>query len=98
WLAQSFAHQFPGLAHAPFHRYVDRSLLVLALAGLWPLLKQLGATSPREIGLIKPTGQWTKLAGGFLLGFASLAVVAGIALASGARTLQEGAPGAQLVG
>src|SRR5204863_9014406 len=40
----------------------------------------------------------TRLAGGFLLGFASLAVVAGIALASGARALQEGAPGAQFAG
>ncbi len=87
WLVQACAHTFPNLAHAPFHRFVNRSLLVVALAGLWPLLRALGATSWREAGLGKPSGQWRKLLGGCLLGFISLALVAGIALAAGGRAL-----------
>ena len=82
WLAQSFAHTFPRLVGSPFHRYVNRSLLALALAGLWPLLRNLGATSWREIGLVSPAGHWRKLVGGLLLGFISLALVAAITLAT----------------
>ena len=68
-LAQTAAHSFPQIAAAPFHRFVDRSLLILALAGLWPLLRALGATSWRETGLVRLRGQWKKLFGGLLLGF-----------------------------
>ena len=53
WLAQAFAHTFPHIAAAPFHRFVDRSLLIFALAGLWPLLRALGMTSWRELGLVR---------------------------------------------
>ena len=82
WLAQAV---IPSLANSPFHRFVDRSLLGIALIGLWPLLRSLGATSGRDLGLVPPIGQWKKLGGGFLLGFVSLAVVAGIVLAFGVR-------------
>jgi len=92
WLAQSFAHEFPSLARHPFHRYVDRSFLVLALLGIWPLLKSMGATSLKEAGLVWPAGQWGRLGRGFLLGLVSLAVVAGLALASGARQLKPMMP------
>ncbi len=85
WLAQAVAHSFPQIAGAPFHRFVDRSLLLLALGWLWPLMRALGATSWRETGLVSPHGQGKKFSGGLLLGFVSLAVVAGIALGSGNR-------------
>ena len=94
-LAQALTHIFPNLvffatlAQTPFHRFVNRSLLVLALAGLWPLLRGLGAASWRETGLVNPCGQWRKLAGGFLLGFLSLALVAAITLAAGGRALNH---------
>jgi len=87
WLAQHFAHSIPKLANAPFHRFLDRSFLILALAGVWPLLRALGAKSLRETGLVSPYGQSKKLFGGLLLGFVSLAVVAGIILVSGGRAL-----------
>ena len=83
WLAQHYAHSVPKIAGAPFHRFMDRSFLILALAGVWPLLRALGATSPRETGLVPPYGQLRKLLGGLLLGFISLAVVAGFVLAAG---------------
>ena len=98
WLIQSFAGIFPKLANAPFHRYVNRSLIILALAGLWPLLRALGARTAADLGLVRPTGQGKRLMAGFALGFGSLAVVAGIALLAGARVLPEQIAFGNLVG
>lgn len=89
WLVQSFAGTFPKLANAPFHRYVNRSFLILALAGLWPLLRALGVKSPADVGLVKPAGEWRNALRGLGLGFLSLAIVAGIALVAGARAWPE---------
>jgi uncharacterized protein len=97
WLAQAFAHVFPKIAGQPFNRFVDRSLLLLALAGLWPLLRSLGVTSWREIGMVPLHGQWNKLLGGLLLGFVSLAVIAAMAFAGGARVLTQTATAHQAV-
>src|SRR5581483_10714672 len=71
WLTQAIA---PGshLAGSPFHRFVNRSLLGLALIGIWPLLRSLGARSWREVGLVNPAGEWRRVASGFALGFGSL--------------------------
>ncbi len=89
WLVQSQAYLFPKLAANPFHRFVHRSLLGMALIGLWPLMRSLGATSWRDIGWVRPKGQWKKLCGGFLLGFASLAVIAISALLLGVREINQ---------
>jgi len=85
WLAHSFSHSFPTLAQVPFHRFVNRSLLGVALIGLWPFLRSLGVKSAGDVGIVRPAGQWRRLAGGFALGFGSLACVALIVLAAGAR-------------
>src|SRR2546426_934187 len=87
WLTQWAAQEFPAfqrMAHNPFHRFVNRSVLGLAVLGMWPFLRSLGIRSWEAVGLVKPTGQWKKLAGGFALGFGSLACVALLALAAGA--------------
>src|ERR1017187_3801251 len=84
-LSQLFSHAFSQAASMPFHRFMDRSFLLFALAGVWPLLRSLGATSSRDIGLVPLYGQWNKLLGGMLLGFFSLAAAAGIALGLGGR-------------
>lgn len=97
WLAQAFAHAFPKIASEPFHRYVDRSVLGLALIGLWPLVKSLGLKSLPEVGLVKPTGQWSKLGAGFLLGFVSLAIVAALAFACHARRISPKLSDGQIV-
>jgi uncharacterized protein len=89
WLyqfAQIAAASFPHIANAPFHRFLNRSLLLLALAGLWPLLRSFKFASLRETGLVSPRGQWKKLGGGLLLGFIMLAFDAGIVIASHGRT------------
>jgi uncharacterized protein len=98
WLVQTGAHTFPKIAATPFHRFVDRSLLLLALAGLWPLLRALGATSAREMGLILLYGQFKKLFNGFALGFLSLAVVAGIAVGFGGRGIGHNFTAHKIVG
>jgi membrane protease YdiL (CAAX protease family) len=77
---------------------VNRSLLILALAGLWTLLCALGATSWRETGLVQVHGQWKKFSGGLLLGFVSLAVVAGIAIGGGDRVFIPGLTAHKIVG
>ena len=53
WLVQAFGDSLAGLADKPFHRYVNRAMLILALAGMWPLLRAFGARSPREFGLVQ---------------------------------------------
>jgi membrane protease YdiL (CAAX protease family) len=101
WLwrvARLFAHLFPQAANAPFHRILDRSFLFFALAGLWPVLRSLGATSWRDIGLIPPYGQWKKLFGGLLIGFFSLAFVAGIAIGFGGRGVVQDLAAHKVVG
>ncbi len=97
WLAQEFAHSFPKIAAEPFNRFVDRSLLILALAGLWPLLRALGITSWHEAGVVGPQGQWKKLFGGLLIGFLSLALVAGMAILGGGRVFVQGVTAHQAV-
>jgi membrane protease YdiL (CAAX protease family) len=89
WLAQHFAHAMPKVASSPLSRYVHRSFIAIALIGLWPLFKNLGATSAADLGLVRPAGQSKKIGAGFLLGFVSLAVVAGLALAVHARQFNE---------
>ncbi len=97
WLAQAFAHSFPKIAAEPFNRFVDRSLLILALVGLWPLLRKLGVTSWREAGLVGPHGQWNKLLGGLMLGFLSLAFIAGLAIVCGSRAFVQTATAHEVV-
>lgn len=77
------------LAAQPFSRYVNRSLLVLALLGMVPLFRQLGARSWRDIGLVRPTGNGKMILGGLALGFGSLALVAGTALLCDGRAWKE---------
>ncbi len=97
WLVQSIAPN-SHLAQAPFHRYEDRALLIMALAGIWPLLRSLGATSTRDVGLVNPRGQWKNLACGFALGFGSLAVVVAVTLAAHARQINSDLTGGKIAG
>jgi hypothetical protein len=97
WLYWLF-HFSPKLAATPFHRFVDRSFLIIALAGVWPLLRALGAKSRRDIGLVAPYGQIEKLFGGLLLGFISLAVVAITAIIFRERIFDQDLTAHKIVG
>lgn len=69
----------------PFHRYVDRALMVAALVGVGLFWRSFRIGSAREIGWARGGG------GGFLLGLAlglgSAALVLGASLALGGRVL-----------
>jgi membrane protease YdiL (CAAX protease family) len=97
WLVQSVAPA-SGLAHNPFHRYVNRALLILALLGIWPLLRSLGAKSWGDVGIINPRSEWSRLWAGFALGFGSLACVAAIVLIAHGRQFNDHLNAAQLSG
>src|SRR6185503_4733344 len=88
---------FHRLADNPFHRFIHRSLLALALIGLWPLLRSLGVSDCRDVGLVKPAGQGRNLSRGFALGFGSLALVAVVVLMAGARELNTGVSAGRLI-
>ena len=79
---------FAKLSSKPFSRFVSRSLMVVALLGLWPYLRSLGIHSWREVGVVKPSGQWGRLGLGFAAGFATIACIGSLALLAGARMIQ----------
>jgi len=88
WLAQWAASHWPalsGVAGKPFHRFLDRSMLGLALLCLWPLVRGGGARSWRDLGFVRQRRPGRQILRGFALGWASLAAVALLALACGAR-------------
>jgi membrane protease YdiL (CAAX protease family) len=95
WLVQSLAPDST-LAHSPFPHFVSRSFLWLALLGSWPLARSLGAKSGKELGLVRPAGEWGRLAAGFALGFGSLACLAIIVLAARGRALNHTLTASQL--
>lgn len=74
------------LANAPFHRYVTRCMMVIALAGLWLVFNASGLTSWRELGLAPPTPNLRLLTAGFGLGFVSLGLVLVVTLAGQGRS------------
>lgn len=88
WSAQMSADLSPWfteLARQPFHRFVNRSLLGLAIPGLWLIAWQNGLTSWRDLGVRPSPRAVRQFAQGALLGFISLATVGLLALAFDAR-------------
>jgi len=83
------AKQLPlleGLAYQPFHRYVNRCFMVIAILGLWPLAKQAGLTLA-DAGWRDDGARWSNLKRGLAAGFVSLAVPATLCVLAGGRTL-----------
>lgn len=87
WMTQSAVEHLPALreiAYQPFHRYVNRCFLILAIIGLWPLAK-FAHLSRHEVGWL-PARDWRKLLlTGLAVGFASLALPALGAVLAGGR-------------
>jgi len=98
WLYALAQHlPFQTISGAPFHRFEDRAFLILALAGIWPLLKAFGAKSPEGLGVTLPYGQLKKFLGGLLLGFFSLALVAAITFGFGERAIVADANASKII-
>ena len=86
WSASHFS-ALDSLATQPFHRYLNRSFLIVALLTLWPFLRIVGMRSWRDLGLGRPAHRWRSLGRGFMIGFVSLACVATVTLAFDGRGL-----------
>jgi membrane protease YdiL (CAAX protease family) len=101
WCIRDLAPYWPPfekLASNPFHRFVGRSLLGLALLGLGPLLRSCRMLHCRDLGL-KPTERsLSNIAFGFLLGFCSLAFVALFAISLGGRSFNPAHSISQILG
>ncbi len=101
WGAQAWASEpgAPGwaaaLAHQPFHRYVHRCLLGLALAGLLPMARILGCRHWRDVGLARDPRAWGNAARGARLGFLMFAALLLYELATHVR---EGRSGLTIAG
>jgi membrane protease YdiL (CAAX protease family) len=74
------------LASKPFYRFVNRSLLLLALVGLPIFLQALRIPSGRALGLRFKKHDWAEALHGLVWGFTTLTVVAALAISSGNRT------------
>jgi uncharacterized protein len=88
WLAQWGAGPWPvlsRLAASPFHRFVDRSLLGLALICLWPLLRSVEMRSWQDLGFARDG--FLRIFAGAVLGWASLAVAVLLAWVCGTSAL-----------
>jgi len=84
WGTQALASHhafFQTFAHQPFHRFISRSVLGTALAGLWPVARYSRIQGWREAGLWRAPQSWRHLLHGAFLGFASLATIAFLAIA-----------------
>ena len=78
WSVQLLAARVPalqGYATYPFHRVFDRSVMLVALAGLWPLLRSIGFRFWSEAGYVRSRGWWRHILAGFVLGIASMMVL-----------------------
>jgi len=89
WLATQWAAgHWPALgplARNPFSSFVLRSILGLALLGLWPLLRDCRMLSRRELGFAGAGRPLRDVAAGFAIGFGSFTAAAALALLAGAR-------------
>jgi membrane protease YdiL (CAAX protease family) len=88
WSAQALApagRVFGFLAQQPFHRFVLRSILGLALLGLWPVARYAGIRTWRDLGFWWGRRSFRQLWLGAFLGFVSLALIAFFALLFGVR-------------
>lgn len=98
--AQFLAENYPGwrrLAEFPFHRYINRSLLLFALVGLPIFVKALGIPSFRALGLVLRRRTGAEWAQGLAWGSVALAFASALVIASGARTLNLDHNGAEIL-
>lgn len=80
------------LVTQPFRRVVDRSVLIVALIGLWTLLRVLGVRHWAELGFACRRDWLRQVALGGVLGFGSFLVAGAVSIAVGTRSLDLNKP------
>jgi uncharacterized protein len=78
WLAT--AHGMTRLGEFGFEKYFDRSVLVAALALLWPAVRSLRVRSWNELGLQPDARRWRHLGAGFFASFIIMLLLGGVLL------------------
>lgn len=71
-----------------FHRFLSRSMMLIALVGLYPLYRSLGIKSLAEAGLAPFKVHWRNVCYGFLFGFVTLSIPVFVSLAWGGVSLK----------
>lgn len=87
----------PHLPTVPFRRVFDRVLLVVALVGLWPLLRAVGIRSWRELGFPCARSWWRHAVIGYAIGVGSFIVAGLLLIALGERSFDANMSAAQLL-
>jgi membrane protease YdiL (CAAX protease family) len=85
WAVQQVAPRV--YATYPFHRIFDRSIMLVALAGLWPLLRVIGFRFWSDIGYVRARGWWRHALAGYFLGVATLIVMVAVIVVFGGHRL-----------
>lgn len=88
-LAES-SPMFKSLAGAPFHRYVNRCLLIIALVGLYPLSRLLGMDGWKDLGWRWGVAGRGHVIFGIAAGLITLGFLAVLAALVGAREVTQG--------
>jgi membrane protease YdiL (CAAX protease family) len=86
----SLANHFPWaktLAPGPFYRLLTRAIMGLALIGLWPLLRTLGVSSARDVGLRFNKHSFHQWSNGLGWGIAGLILLVALSVLLKERTL-----------
>ncbi len=86
------------LTEYPFRRVFDRSVMIVALVGLWPLLRSVGIRSWSAVGYVRAPGWWKHVLAGFAIGLGSLVVALAISIAFGVRSLAVDRSAGEIVG
>ncbi len=97
WLAATFSWA-EWMGRYPFKRIFNRSLMLVALAGLWPLLRHSGVRSWEAIGYAGTRSWRSQLVTGFGLGILSLGLAVGVSLWLGHREFKQLLPVIDLTG
>lgn len=74
------------LGTQPFHRYLNRCLLLAALVGLWPLARAFQLTNAKSLGISWHADSSRMLGLGLAAGFGSLLAAALVMALAGVRT------------
>lgn len=82
----------------PFHRIFDRSIMLVALAGLWPLLRVIGFRFWDDIGYVRARGWWRQVLAGYVLGVATLTLMIALLVVFGDRQLAVTKTSGQMLG
>ncbi|HUI06023.1 MAG TPA: CPBP family intramembrane glutamic endopeptidase [Verrucomicrobiae bacterium] len=101
WAVQWLAAEVPlarWLGAYPFRRVFSRALMIVAFAGLWPLLRNVGIRSWNTLGYASAAAWWKHVLIGFAIGLGSLVIALAVSVALGERSVALDRSAGEIVG